>query len=151
MTLFFINSDIDCCNEYDGQCLVIDGSNVAYESVPKNKKARFLNLLLLEQYLERNGINDFLVLCDKSLRYNIDETGKYTDLIKTNGRYFETPAGTQADHFILQHAYKCDGFIISNDNFRDFYSIYDEDWIRNHRISFCSINNEVYLDKLICK
>ena len=151
MTLYLINSELDSCIEFNGHPLVIDGANVAFENVLSEQKAKLLNLTLMEQYLELNGISDFLVLSDKSLRYKIDKQKKYCDLIKFDKRYFETPGGTQADHFILQNAYKCNGYIVSNDNYRDFYAIYEKDWIIEHRISFCIINNEIYLDKLICK
>jgi len=151
MTLYLIDPDLNTCKEFIDLPIVIDGSNVAFENVLNDQKAKFSNLVSLEQFMKKNDVIEFLVLCDKSLHYKIDETKKYDDLISRDHRYHETPCGTQADHFILQHAFKTNGFIISNDNFRDFYSAYERKWIIKHRISFCIINNEFYLDKLISK
>lgn len=151
MTIYVTNSDAEYCKELNGQLIVVDGANVAFTNHSHDQMPVLSNLKLMEQFFEKNGISDFLVLLDRSLRYKIDETRKYNNLIKNDNRYFETPGGTQADHFILQHAFKTNGFIISNDNFRDFYAIYEKVWIIEQRISFCIINNEIYLDKLIIK
>jgi hypothetical protein len=151
MTLYLVNFEKNTCQEFRSQCIVADGSNVAFENVFNGQKAKYSNLILLGQFLETNNIIEFVVLCDKSLHYKIDEVEKYDKLIECDSRFHETPGGVQADHFILQHAFKSNGLIISNDNFRDFYAIYDKNWIINHRISFCIINDQLYLDKLIFK
>lgn len=151
MTIYLVDTDSSCCKEFNNQPIVIDGANVAFENVLKDQKAKFSNLVLLKHLLEINGITNYIVFCDRSLHYKIDETKKYDDLIKHNPSFYETPGGTQADHFILQHAFKSNGLIISNDNFRDFFTIYEKDWIISHRISFCIINNEINFDKLIIK
>jgi len=151
MTLYLVDSDSSCCEIFSGQPIVIDGSNIAFINVPKGQKARFSNLVLLKNFLEINDILNYIVFFDRSLHYKIDDVKKYDDLIKQDVLFHETPGGTQADHFILQHAFKSNGLIISNDNFKDFYTIYEKDWIISHRISFCIINNEIKFDKLILK
>ena len=67
------------------------------------------------------------------------------------GKLIESPEGTRADPFILQYAFEKDGYIISNDKFKQFHSIFNKKWIEKRRISFRFIDNELYFDKLMIK
>ena len=129
--------------------LVIDGANVAYEVKSIDCKARFSNLIILKHKLEENEIRDFKFIFDRSLHYRIDNSQNYDDLIKGDSRFIETPGGSQADPFILQYAYNINGWIVSNDNFKDFSSVFGKEWIQSRRISFRIIDEEIYFDKLI--
>ncbi|MFX0140757.1 MAG: hypothetical protein ACFFDN_44375, partial [Candidatus Hodarchaeota archaeon] len=63
--------------------------------------------------------------------------------------YVESPAGTQADTFILQFAWKNNAYIISNDRFLDFYDKYGKEWIKQKKITFSFIAGAIYFDKVL--
>lgn len=149
MTLNLFNFDLDSHQEFLDSYLVIDGANIAFEVKTRDNKARISNLITLKQTLEDNNIINFKVICDRSLHYRIDDPQIYDDLIKADNRFIESPGGSQADSFILQYAYKVNGWILSNDNFRDYSSVFGNDWIQSRRISFRIIDEEIYFDKLI--
>ena len=82
--------------------------------------------------------------------YCIDEKENYSKAVK-DGLIIESPEGIPSDIFILQLAYENDGYIISNDKFKEFRSIYSKEWIEEHRISFKIIDGEFYFNKIILK
>jgi len=129
--------------------LIIDGANVAYGTNQNGKRqAKISNIIILIEKLESMGINDYKIICDHSLYNNILGKKDYKEL-KRKGIIIETPLKTPADIFILQYAYEHDSYIISNDRFRDYYNIFDENWIQEKLISFLFIGNNIYMDKLI--
>lgn len=128
----------------------IDGSNLAFEIRDSQNKPRFSNILKLQETLRKSDIFNYRIICDRSLYYCIDEKSNYSKVIQ-KGLIIESPEGTTSDIFILQLAYEKNGYIISNDKFKDFYSIYDEAWIENYRISFKIIDEEIYFNKIIIK
>ncbi|MFX0001192.1 MAG: hypothetical protein ACFE88_13855 [Candidatus Hermodarchaeota archaeon] len=149
MTLYLIDYELGSPREFKDLALVIDGANVAYETLTNDNKARIMNLEIMQQKLEDNGIIDYKVICDRSLFYNIDDREKYNDLIMNDNRFIEAPGGAQADPFILQYTSTINGWILSNDNFKDFHSLFGKEWIQNRRISFRIIDEEIYFDRLI--
>ena len=147
--LYLIDPEIESHHEFIDSPLVIDGANVAFETKSNDGKAKLMNLKFMQQKLENHGIMDFKVICDRSLYYRIDERENYEDLIKYDNRFIESPGGSQADSFILQYAYNINGWILSNDNFRDYSSAFGKEWIQSKRISFKIIDGDKYFDKLI--
>jgi len=126
---------------------VIDGANVARECNYGINRGRISNFQGLFDKLEHYQIDNYQIICDRSLYYTIDDRKKYTELIE-GGKIIESPGGTEADHFILKYAKESNSFIISNDLFREFETIYGKDWIRSRRISFKFINDKLYFDKI---
>ena len=149
MKLYLFDFTLDSYREFLDSPLVIDGANIAFEVKSRDNKARISNLIILKQTLEDNNIINFKVICDRSLHYRIDDPQIYDDLIKADNRFIESPGGSQADSFILQYAYNINGWILSNDNFRDYSSVFGKKWIQNRRISFRIIDKEIYFDKLL--
>ena len=148
MTLFLFDFNQEKCIELTECSFAIDGPNITFEVRTSNNKPKFNNLIVLMNYLERNEIRYFKIFCDRSLSYCIDDKKSYSKLVE-EGIIIETPEGTKADIFILQYAFTNNSFIISNDRFKEFYSIYEKGWIERNRISFKIIDNEIYFDKLI--
>lgn len=72
--------------------------------------------------MESLGIKNYLIICDRSLNYSIDDRDNYYKLVK-NGIIIETPERTKADIFLLQIAQEKKGYIISNDRFKSFYEL----------------------------
>ena len=135
-------------NYRNSKIYIVDGANVAFEIKTADNKAKFSNIKTLINSLEAQNIKNYIILCDKALRYKIDDKEEYFTYVNDN-RITETPAGTQADSFILQYAREKDAYIISNDQFKDYYDNYDRDWIKEKRIPFTIIGNEIYFDNLI--
>ena len=127
---------------------VVDGANVAFGTQKFAEIAKLSNLEKLMKKLEFFGINQYKIICDKSLFHKIDEPEKYNQYIE-KGDIIETPAGTEADYFILQYALDKNAFIISNDMYKDFYNAFGKDWIKKKRITFTFIEQEIFLDKLM--
>jgi len=127
---------------------VVDGSNIAFDKKSSKNKPLFSNILSLKIMLAELGISKYIVICDKSLRYCISERSKYLRAVRKK-QIVESPEGTQADIFILQFALRKNAYIISNDRFKEYYGIFDKEWIDSIRISFRIIKDEIYFDKLI--
>jgi len=128
---------------------VIDGANVALDKQTTENKGRLSSIEMIRKKFAYLGIkmNQFKIICDKSLRYNIDEPSLYLEQVNRD-QIIETPAGTEADHFILQFAREKSGFVISNDRFMDFYGIFGKEWIQERRITFKLIDNKIFFDKI---
>jgi len=141
---------INCCPipEVANKLYVIDGSNVAFEIRTPNKKPNVSNILKLMENLKHLRIRRFKVICDKSLYYCINNKHKYSQL-KKEGIIIESPEGDPADVFILQLAYQKDGYIISNDKYREYHSIFSKNWIESRRISFRIIDDVFCFNKII--
>ncbi len=135
-------------NLSNGLYFVIDGSNVAREIKNKDNKGQLLHIQLLVNKLESLGAQSCVILCDRSLRYEIDYKDEYEEYVKKN-EIIETPAGTQADIFILKYAKNHDAYIISNDRFKDHYDTFGKSWITQKHISFTIVGDEIYFDKEI--
>jgi len=133
------------------QCyFVIDGANIAFEERTSKNKPKFSNILLLIKKLCFVGIKNYKIICDASLYHCIDDQEQYSQLIK-NKEIIKVPSGTKADIFILQYSHDKNAYIISNDKYKEYFDLFDKDWIDEHRISFRIIDNEIYFDKLIIK
>lgn len=132
---------VDECN------FVIDGANVARESISDKKGGKISRLDKLSEKLDSFGITKYVILCDRSLFYTIDNKREYKLLIK-NGRVFETPGGTEADHFILNYAKENNSYIISNDMFREFRKFFGSAWLKERLITFKTIKDRLYFDKI---
>lgn len=130
----------------DDLLFVIDGANVALSKKNSNKKGLLKSLRILEKKLNSFSIR-YKILCDRSLQYMIDEKSKYRALVDM-GKIIETPAGTQADNFILNYAKENDAFVISNDRFKDFYNIFGNKWIKKKRITFTFIDHSIFFDRI---
>jgi len=127
---------------------VVDGANVALAIKTDDSKAKLSNIQLLANKLDSLGIKSYVILCDKSLQHRINDKNEYFEYVKNN-EIIETPAGTQADPFILQYARKKDAYIITNDRYKDHYDRYGEAWIKEKRISFTIIDNNIFFEKVI--
>jgi len=129
---------------------VIDGSNIAFEQRTSNNKPKLSNILLLLETLKKLGIVNLKIICDRSLFYCIDDRKGYSRLIK-KGIIVESPEGTPSDIFILQYAFQKKGYIISNDKYREFYSIFKKEWVESRRISFKIIDDMICFSRIIIK
>ncbi|MBO7718763.1 MAG: Zc3h12a-like ribonuclease, partial [Methanosphaera sp.] len=103
--------------------VIVDGSNVAYYGQQPNEETGKITpslktLKVAISTLEKLG-HEPIVLADAPLRHEIDDKDSFNEMIK-NDEVFPVPAGTIADHYILNLAYEKDAKILSNDFFRDY-------------------------------
>ena len=127
---------------------IIDGSNVAFENKSPRNKPLYSNIQIIGKKLIELEISCYKVICDNNLRYCITERNEYLKAVHKK-QIIESPKGTEADIFILQLAQRKNAYMISNDKFKDYYSIFDKKWIESMRISFRIIDDEIIFDRLI--
>ncbi|MEJ2250145.1 MAG: tetratricopeptide repeat protein [Candidatus Lokiarchaeota archaeon] len=138
---------INSIYEKDNVVLSIDGANVIRSEQDDKGKGKLSNIKLLKKRLKFYGLSNYKIFCDSSLKYTIDKRNSYEKMIK-DGEVIETPAKTEADLYILKFAKDNDGFIISNDQFRDHYENFGEKWIESKRITFQFVDDKIYFDNI---
>jgi hypothetical protein len=99
--------------------VIIDGSNVAYDNVPKGEPPRYRNIWLALEYYAKNHLN-VRVIVDPSLRHEIDDVDVFQEALDQK-LITQSPAGIQADEYILRLAVTHpNAKIVSNDTFEDW-------------------------------
>ena len=124
---------------------IIDGANVILAKRDSSGKGMLSNIILLLSELENLGIKNVQVVCDASLRHDIDHKERYENFIRQN-IITQAPAGTEADLFILQWARKRNALIITNDQYKDHYARFGEGWIKSKRITFSIIDDDIFFE-----
>jgi hypothetical protein len=121
--------------------VIIDGSNVAHSS--EGDVARLENIELVMRELQQEGAQP-IVLADAALRHQIDRPEEFERMVES-GVIRQTPAGTDADYFILSFARELDADIVSNDRFRDRVEAFPE--TRERMIRYMVVNGEVVFER----
>mgnify|MGYP003322159949 CR=1 FL=1 len=123
--------------------VIIDASNVAHYKKVGDEKGKLSNIIAAVRALEAEE-HDFLIIADASLRHMIDDKEKYIKLVE-NEVIDEVPAGTVADHYILELAEEEGAKVLSNDKFRDFASEFPD--LRSMRLSFSMSGDKLVIGK----
>ncbi len=137
--------------------VVVDGSNVAYNSNMTDRKrgvygAELKNILIVVKKLkEEYGFDDVHVMSDANLIYKVKDKEVLKD-IKMLCKYSETPAGVPADLHLINHVKKYHCLLVTNDTFKDWKM--SDKWIDDnidfYRVKFMLNGNIVvlpYLDR----
>jgi hypothetical protein len=111
--------------------VIVDASNVAHFG-KKDGKPSLNKLLKAEEVLKKLGYEPILI-ADASLRHEIDDKEAFKKLLDEE-KVHQVPAGTTADHYILNLAEEQDAKILSNDAFREFYDEFRD--INSRRIPY---------------
>lgn len=98
--------------------IIIDAANVAHFKKGKETKPSLDHVLKAIESLKDLGYKPYAI-ADASLRHEIDRKEEFNTLLE-EGKIQQVPAGTTADHFILNRAYEEDAKILSNDIFREY-------------------------------
>lgn len=99
--------------------IIIDGSNVAYDNVPKGQQPRYQNIILALDYYRRKNLRA-KVIVDASLRHKIDQKEAFQEALD-NKLISQAPSRVEADEYILRLALSHkDSKIVSNDDFKDW-------------------------------
>ncbi|MEE9594334.1 MAG: hypothetical protein V3V92_02945, partial [Candidatus Hydrothermarchaeales archaeon] len=119
---------------------VVDAANVAHSS--PDRTPRLKNILDMKRALEVKGYSEIRFFADAKLRHDIDEKSAYEDLVRT-GLILQTPAGRQADEFLLQYANEKNGVVVSNDAFDEWKATFP--WVKSRarRITFSIVDGEI--------
>lgn len=121
--------------------IIVDGSNVAYEGVPKGSKPELSNILAVRKALEKRGY-DPVIIVDAALHHVVDQPGQIEHLLDKDA-ILQAPAGTDADYFILETADRMHAQVVSNDEFRPYRDRFP--WINERRVPFMIIDGQVEL------
>lgn len=106
--------------QIQNRSIVIDGSNIAHNS--KNGKASkpsVANMLLVVKYLKSKGFTDIAIIADASLRHKLTDIKRLDELMKES-KYKVSPAGTQADVYLISYVKSKHCLLLSNDAFNEF-------------------------------
>lgn len=120
---------------------VIDGANVALQERSREGKGKVSSLIRLRQVLKDKGYRT-IIIADASLRYEIDDRDQY-DNLERQGVIYQSPAGTEADYFVLRTSEIEDAVVISNDRYDKYQAQFP--WIRDRRIPFMIVDGNVIL------
>jgi hypothetical protein len=112
------------------RAIVVDGSNVAFESQSQAGKPRMSNIIAVRDALRERGYEPIIIV-DAALRHKIDDQDQLEALIDRQ-EVLQAPAGTDADFFVLETADQRELKVISNDTYREFREKYP--WIRDRRV-----------------
>jgi hypothetical protein len=110
---------------------IIDGNNVAFYN---SKQPRLQQLVILAKELKNLG--KVIIIVSHELQFRIDDKiGLQSSINKK--KILQTPKGVDTDLFILETSKKTNGFIISNDHFKQ----YKKDFLTeiSQRLSFMII------------
>ncbi len=98
---------------------VIDGNNVAFYLRPK--KAELGSLLVLIQRLQQVGT--VFTVVSSELKYRVDDPQTLQSHVSQQ-KILETPPHTDCDRFILELATQLDAYLVSNDQYKEYKSLY---------------------------
>jgi hypothetical protein len=127
--------------EATNNVVLVDGSNVAYAI--EGEPPRVANIIAIRDKLREEGF-DPIVVADAALRHSIDDPRRYEHLID-EGHVRQSPAGTDADYFILSFARELNASIVSNDRFRDRIKQFPD--AQDRVIRFMIVQDEVVLER----
>lgn len=115
--------------------LVIDVNNVVFTIGERRGKIGRL-MSIFDQVDELGNV---YAISSSSLRYRIDNNRLYNTLIKSK-RIVVSPPVIDTDQYILELAKLTDGYIISNDQFREYEIAYSE--VIGRRLPFLIVEEE---------
>ncbi len=99
---------------------VVDGLNVLHNN--KRRRINFKRLIYLCEFLQKYS-DEIYILLPEYFEYKFKDSNDFKNLIDSK-RIFTIPSNENDDLFIIEFATKLNGFIISNDRFREFREDY---------------------------
>ncbi|WP_457556511.1 NYN domain-containing protein [Candidatus Harpocratesius sp.] len=130
---------------------ILDGSNISRNN-SNSKYARISDVLKCKQELIKKGIPEdrIFILFGAGIRHHIAEieVGTYNSLLK-HSNVNQAPKGKDDDWFILSFAKANNGYIISNDYYKEYREKYPEyrEFLKNHSIRYNILHNQVFFEE----
>ena len=134
-------------NRMQERKVVIDGSNVAYNSNGNAKsEAKVSNIMAMIVFLKNKGFAEITVINDASLRHRVMDKNNLPEL-KKMAECIEAPAETPADIFIIHYVKRNHCLLVSNDTYREWKT--QDPWVAEnidfYRLSFLIHGNTVLM------
>ncbi len=148
---FDVDGEFFEINTIKDRSIVIDGSNVAHNSINKGdgQKPMIANLITMVNFLKKKGFTDILIIADASLRHKLGDPERITELGQI-AKYEIAPAATTADIFLISHVKSRHCLLLSNDTFKDHK--FADAWIATnidfYRLTFMITDGEVFMPNL---
>ena len=128
--------------DVQGKVVVVDAANVAFDDATGQASIR--RLKLLEAALNATGCSQVIFIADASLRHRLGPADrKQLQSMIESRELYQAPAGTSADEFVIDLARRKDGFMVSNDRYREHTGRWRE--LQHRLIKFLIIEDEVFL------
>lgn len=148
---FDVDGEFFEINTIKDRSIVIDGSNVAYNSISRGdgQKPMIANLITMVNFLKKKGFLDILIIADASLRHKLGDASRIKELGEI-AKYEIAPAATTADVFLITHVKARHCLLLSNDTFKDHKL--EDSWVANnidyYRLTFMITDGEVIMPDL---
>lgn len=137
-----MNVSPDRPKDVQGKVVVVDAANVAIDDATGQASVR--RLKLVKAALNATGCSQVIFIADARLRHRLEpaDVEQFKSMIESRELY-QAPAGTSADEFVIDLAKRKDGFMVSNDRYREHLGR----WMRLQArlIKFLIVENEVFL------
>ncbi|MGV9141837.1 MAG: NYN domain-containing protein, partial [Promethearchaeota archaeon] len=130
---------------------ILDGSNIARHN-QSSEKGSIQDVIGSKKVLLDAGIpeENIFIIFGSGLHHHItdEERVLYDDLLQKRNNV-QAPAGADDDWFIIQHGFKHNSYIITNDLYAEYKEKGEEykDYIESHSIRYSIIGNDVYFEK----
>lgn len=126
------------------EIIVVDGANVAWSEQTSKGKPKVSNITAMRKALQDEGY-DPIIIIDARLRHDVDDPDQLEGLI--DGQHVrQSPAGTEADYFVLMTADQQNARFVTNDTFEKYQDDYA--WVWDRRVAYMIVEGQVQLHKL---
>lgn len=132
----------DRLKDIHGEVVVVDAANVAIDDA--TGKASVRRLKLLKAALDARECGQVIFIADARLRHRLEpaDLEQFKSMIESRELY-QAPAGTSADEFVIDLAKRKDGFMVSNDRYREHQGRWSQ--LQTRLIKFLIVEDEVFL------
>ena len=128
--------------DVQGKVVVVDAANVAFDDATGQASIR--RMKLLETALDATGCSQVIFIADARLRHRLGpaDLEQFKSMIEAR-ELDQAPAGTSADEFVIDLAKRKDGFIVTNDRYREHQGRWSQ--LQDRLIKFLIVEDEVFL------
>ncbi len=128
--------------DVQGRVVIVDAANVAIDDATGQASIR--RLKLLEAALGATGCSQVIFIADARLRHRLGpaDLEQFKSMIESRELY-QAPAGTSADEFVIDLAKRKDGFMVSNDRYREHLGRWTQ--LQSRLVKFLIVEDEVFL------
>ena len=122
--------------------LVVDITNILNLDKDQNGKIKIENILNLYNAVVELGYEPHMI-ADASMRHHLNSADQYKYL-EDKGIIRQSPAGTEADEWVLEVAKRENCKFLTNDLYREHRNEFGKDWIFNNRFT-CIFSNGKFI------
>ena len=138
----FENQNQSQCSKEIKKKLVVDITNILNLDKDENEKLKIENILKVYNAVVELGYEPYMI-ADASMRHHLNSADQYKDL-EDKGIINQSPAGTEADEWVLEVAKQEGCKFLTNDLYRDYGDEFGKNWIFNNRLT-CFVSNGKFI------